>query len=148
MSLPNYANLEFGNNNIVSASKKIMNFERQASDIYRQSNEDPLTSTGTSPKDAVDEMLLGLNEINANISQLKTYTDESKKKEMKYAPTKEAFNNAIEAEANKLGNIPMKMHQINLHKNLDVGTFQPFKLMGSGLQEQEILKERINVLEK
>lgn len=148
MSLPNYANLEFGNNNMVSASKKIMSFERQASDIYRQSNEDPLTSTGTSPKDAVDEMLLGLNEINANISQLKTYTDESKKKERKYAPTREAFDNAIEAEANKLGNIPMKIPQINLHKNLDVGTFQPFKLMGSGLEEQEILKEQINALEK
>ena len=148
MSLPNYANLEFGNNNIVSASKKIMNFERQASDIYRQSNEDPLTSSGTSPKDAVDEMLLGLNEINANISQLKTYTDESKKKEMKYAPTKEAFNNAIEAEANKLGNIPMKIPQINLHKNLDVGTFQPFKLMGSGLLQQEALRKQINELKE
>jgi len=148
MSLPNYANLEFGNNNIVSASKKIMNFERQASDIYRQSNEDPLTSTGTSPKDAVDEMLLGLNEINTNISQLKTYTDESKKKEMKYAPTKEAFNNAIEAEANKLGNIPMKIPQINLHKSIDTGTFQPFKLMGSGLLQQEALRKRIHDLQE
>lgn len=137
MSLPNYANLEFGNNNMVSASKKIMNFERQASEIYKQQNADPLTSTGTSPKDAVDEMLLGLNEINANISQLKTYTDESKRKERKYAPTQEAFENAIETEANRLGNIPEKIPQINLHKSIDTGTFQPFKLTGSGIEERE-----------
>ena len=114
MSLPNYANLEFGNNNMVSASKKIMNFERQATEIYKQSNADPLTSTGESPKDAVDEMLLGLNEINANISQLKTYTDESKRKERKYAPTREAFENAIALEACA----HMAYHAIILNSNI------------------------------
>jgi hypothetical protein len=148
MSLPNYANLEFGNNNIVNASKKIMNFERQASEIYKQANADPLTSTGTSPKDAVDEMLLGLNEINANISQLKTYTDESKRKERKYAPTQEAFDNAIETEAKKLGNIPEKIPQINLHKSIDTGTFQPFTLSGSGLKEQASLRIQIKAIEQ
>lgn len=148
MSLPNYANLEFGNNNIVSASKRIMNFERQASEIYRQANADPLTSSGESPKDAVDEMLLGLNEINANISQLKTYTDESKRKERKYAPTQEAFDNAIETEAKRLGNIPEKIPQINLHKSIDTGTFQPFKLSGSGLLQQQALRKQIKALEQ
>lgn len=81
MSLPKYANLEYDPNNIVQASKTIMNYDKQYSANLASDNL-PTGTSGIPPKNEYEEFNSNLTEINTAILELKTYVQDSISKEL------------------------------------------------------------------
>jgi hypothetical protein len=170
MSLPKYANftLDTDNNSMKQASETIKQINRQiVANLKSDPKMEAAKEAGTPPNNELEEFLANLDQINSSIVQLKTYVNESKKRELLRVAdqgiTPEQYKNLIEKEAHNM-DMPESLKAVSLHSQgtkyegvplgpqiVGAGNYlfeTPHRYIGGGKAQQDRLMNEAEELNK